>query len=96
MEINDVAKFKKKFPALFMRREMEMLATRAKTLRIKYSKKSTKPMKKSRLVRKRNDKQAANMDRATEIIETIIGVHQMFQNLQTKYGITRDELKRLV
>lgn len=73
-----------------------MFATARKAFGVHRAKKAAKSVKKSRLVRKRDNEYPVGVERAREIVETIIRVHKMLQDLQTKYGITREQLKRFI
>ena len=71
-----------------------MFPGRRKTLGIDHSKKRAKPVKKGRLIRKRNDDDSAwFMANASEFMQDFKRVQDMLQDFQTKYGFTRDQMK---
>lgn len=78
------------------RRKMKVFPTVTKALTIHDAKNCPDSVKKSRLIWKRDDKYAAIIKRGRELFEDIKRVHKMLQDFQTKYGITSDELKRLI
>ena len=63
---------------------------------INYTGKSSQPVKRSDLVWKRNNQYALLLDKPTEAIQDFMRVLDMLKDFETKYSVTRNQVKRML